>query len=119
MYKRNNHVRDITLPKHTSGSILKDFSKLKNKNHKPKVEIYFARNIPFENDCAILNCANSSKPNAGNKIDNSKTLEGQFFNDSDIYAADIYECLYPFDFKNELLYATNVTFHNIKKHTMR
>ena len=117
MYKRNNHVPDITLTKHTFDSISKDFSKLKNKNHKPQVKIYFARYIPFENDCALLNCANATKQNAGYKVDNNKTQEGQLFNDSGIYAADIYgdsDCLYPFDFKNELLYAKNVTFHNNK-----
>ena len=61
--------------------------------------------------------SNATKPNAGYKIDSSKTQEEQLFNDTDIYAADIYsdgECLYPFDFKNELLYAKNVTFHNNK-----
>ena len=61
--------------------------------------------------------SSATKPNAGYKIDSSKTQEEQLFNDTDIYAADIYsdgECLYPFDFKNELLYAKNVTFHNNK-----
>ena len=118
LYKRNSHVPDITLTKHIFDSISKDFSKLNNRNHKPQVKIYFARYIRFENDCVILNCANTTKPNAGYKIHNSKTQEEQLFNDSDIYAADIYsdgECLYPFDFDNELLYAKNVTFHN-KKH---
>ena len=121
LYRRNNHVRDITLTKHTFDSILKYFCKQKNKNHKPQVKIYFARYISFENDCAILNCANATKTNADYKIDNSKTQEGQLFNDSDIYATDIYsygECLYPFEFENELLYAANVIFLN-KKHTMR
>ena len=73
LYKRNSHVPDITLAKHTFDSISKDFSKLNNKNQKPQVKIYFARYIRFENDCAILNCANSTKPNAGYKIYNSKT----------------------------------------------
>ena len=68
LYKRNNHVLDITLTKPAFGSILKDFPELKNKNHGPKVEIYFARYIPFGNDCAILNCANATKPNARYKI---------------------------------------------------
>ena len=102
MYKRNNHIPDITLTKHTFDSISKDFSKLNNKKHKPQMKICFIRYTPPESDCAILNCANATKPNAGYKIDNSKTQDGQLFNDSDIYATDINshgECLYPFDFK--------------------
>ena len=115
LYKRNNHVPDITSTKHTFDSVSNNFSKLKNKNHTPQVKINFARYILLENDCAILNCANATKPNACYIIDNSKTHEGQLFNNSDIYAADIYtdgECLYPFDFENELLDAKYVTFHN-------
>ena len=52
------------------------------------------------------------------KIDGSSTQEGQLINESDIYAANIYDkdnkCLDPFAFENELLYAKNVTFHNNK-----
>ena len=73
--------------------------------------------MPHDCDCAILNCANAYLPNAGKVIDGSSTQEGQLFNDSDIYAANIYdggECLYPFGFENELLFANNVTFHNNK-----
>ena len=117
LYKRNNHVPEVTLTKHTFDSISKGFSKLKNKNHKPQIKICFVKYTPPESDCAILNCANATEPNAGYKIDISKTQEGQLFNDLDIYTADIYsdgQCLYPFDFKNELLYAKNVTFHNNK-----
>ena len=113
LYKRNNHVSDITLTKHTFDSISKDFFKLKNKTHKPQVKIYFIRCIPFENDCAILNCVNAAKPNSGYKIDNSKTQEGQLFIDSDMYAADIYgdgECLYPFDFKKEIIICKKCNF---------
>ena len=116
LYKKNNHISDITLTKHTVHSISKDFSKLKNKNHKPQRKICFVKYTLPESDRAILNCANATKPNAGYKIDNSKTQEGQLFNDSDIYAA-IYsdgKCLYQFNFKNELLYAKNVTFYNNK-----
>ena len=100
--KKNNHISDITLTKHTVHSISKDFSKLKNKNHKPQRKICFVKYTLPESDRAILNCANATKPNAGYKIDNSKTQDGQLFNDSDIYATDINshgECLYPFDFK--------------------
>ena len=59
----------------------------------------------------ILNCANSDSPNAGYKIDHGITQEGQLFRDTDVFTAN-FKDLYPFDFKNELLYAKNVTFHN-------
>ena len=99
--------------KHKFHSILKDFSKLKNKNRKPQVKTFFARYIPLENDCAKLNRANATNPNAGYHIDNSKIQEGQLFNDSDIYATDIYsdgECLYPFKFENKLLLCKKCDF---------
>ena len=117
LYKKNNHVPNATLSKHTFESISNDFAKLKPKNYKTQVKIYYSKYIPHDCDCAILNCANAFLPNAGKRIDGSSTQEGQLFNDSDIYAANIYDgdkCFYPFDYENKLLYAKNATFHNNK-----
>ena len=49
--------------------------------------------------------------NAGYRIDHCITQEGQLSHDTDVFAAD-FKDFYPFNFKNELLYAKNVTFHN-------
>ena len=54
---------------------------------------------------------NSDSINAGYRIDHCVTQEGQLFYDTDVFTAD-FKDFYPFDFKNELLYAKNVTFHN-------
>ena len=77
LYKKNNHIVEVKLPRHTFASISKDFSKPKKNNLKPQIKICFLRYPPPESDCAILNCANATKPNAGHKIDNSKIKEGQ------------------------------------------
>ena len=116
-YIKKNHVPNVILSKHTFESNSNDFSRLKLYNYDPLVKIYFSKYIPHDCDCSILNCANAFLPNAGKKIDGSSTQEGKLFNDSDIYAPNIYDrdkCLYPFDFENELFYAKNVTFHNNK-----
>ena len=118
LYKKNNHVPNATLCKHTFESISNDFAKLKPQNYKMQVKMHYSKYIPHECNCAVLNCANADLPNADKKIDGSSAQEGQLFNDSDIYAANIYDkdnkCLYPFAFESELLYAKNVTFHNNK-----
>ena len=85
LYKKTNHVPNITLSKYTFESISNDLSKLKLQNYNTQVKIYYSKYIPHDCDCAILNCANAYLPNAGKKIDGSKTQEGQLFNDSDIY----------------------------------
>ena len=112
LYKKNNHVPNVTLSKHTFESILSDCSKLKPLDYNMRVKIYYSKYIPQDRDCVILNCANNYLPNAGYPIDGSPTQEGQLFNDSDIYAHN--ECLYPFNLESELLYARNETFHNNK-----
>ena len=98
LYKKNNHVPNVTLSKHTFESILSDFSKLKPLDYNTRVKIYYSKYIPQDRDCAILNCANNYLPNAGYPIDGGPTQEGQLFNDSDIC-----ECLYPFNLESELL----------------
>ena len=40
--------------------------------------------------------------------------EGQIFHDSDVFAAKNLSDFSPFNFKEELLYVKNVTFHNYK-----
>ena len=52
--------------------------------------------------------------NAGYRIDHSITQEGQIFHDSDVFAAKNLSDFYPFNFKEELLFVKNVTFHNYK-----
>ena len=117
LYKKNNHISYATLSEHTFESISKDFFKLKPYNYNTQIKIYYSKYISHDCNCAILNCANADLPNAGKKIDRSSTQEGQLFNDSDIYATNIYDgdkCLYPFNFESELLYAKDVIFHNNK-----
>ena len=76
-----------------------------------KVKIEYHKHFPQIYNYVILNCANSDAVNAGYRINHCITQEGQLFHDSDVFASDLAK-FYPFNFKNELLYATNVTFHN-------
>ena len=114
LYKKHEHISNIELKKYTFDKIDSEFTKFEKKNYSDtKIRIRYIRYIPQVSNFAILNCANSHKPNAGYKIDNNPTQEGQLFNDTDIFTAD-FDNMYPFDFSNELLYAKNVTFHNCK-----
>ena len=114
LYKNHNHIPNIEIKKYTFDEIDCEFGKIKKNNYSDtKIRIRYIKHTPQVSNYAILNCANSYKPNAGYKIDHGITQEGQLFYDTDIFAAD-FKNLYPFDFKNELLYAKNVTFHDCK-----
>ena len=112
LYKRGNHILRVEIKKYSFDVIQREFDMKKNIDYlNTKVIIKYYDHIPQISNCAILNCANSDAVNAGYRIDHRVTQEGQLFHDSDVFASNLNE-FYPFDFKNELLYATNVTFHN-------
>ena len=112
LYKKGNHIPCVEIKKYSFDEIQREFDMKKNIDYlNTKVIIKYYDHIPQISNCAILNCANSDAVNAGYRIDHRVTQEGQLFHDSDVFASNLNE-FYPFDFKNELLYATNVTFHN-------
>ena len=112
LYKKANHIPIVEITKYTFDEIQDKFNKRKKDDYVgTKIKIKYLKYFPQISNCVILNCANSDSPNAGYKIDHGITQEGQLFRDTDVFAANFKE-LYPFDFKNELLYAKNVTFHN-------
>ena len=95
LYKKCNHIPHVDIKKYSFDEI--------------QSELDMKKNVDYLT--TILNCAKSDAVNAGYRIDHRVTQEGQLFHDSDVFASNLNE-FYPFDFKNELLYATNVTFHN-------
>ena len=112
LYKKGNHIPCVEIKKYSFDEIQREFDMKKNIDYlNTKVIIKYYDHIPQISNCAILNCANSDAVNAGYRIDHRVTQEGQLFHDSDVFASNLNE-FYPFDFKNELLYATNATFHN-------
>ena len=112
LYKKGNHIPRVEIKKYSFDEIQREFDMKKNIDYlNTKVIIKYYDHIPQISDCAILNCANSDAVNARYRIDHRVTQEGQLFHDSDVFASNLNE-FYPFNFKNELLYATNVTFHN-------
>ena len=112
LFKKGNHIPRVEIKKYSFGEIQREFDMKKNIDYlSTKVIIKYYDHIPQISNCAILNCTNSDAVNAGYRIDHQVTQEGQLFHDSDVFASNLNE-FYPFDFKNELLYAKNVTFHN-------
>ena len=112
LYKKDNHIPHVEIKKYSFDEIQREFDMKKNVNYlSTKVKIKYYEHIPQISNCVILNCTNSDAVNAGYRIDHRITQEGQLFHDSDVSASNLNE-FYPFDFRNELLYATNVTFHN-------
>ena len=112
LYKKANHIPIVDITKSTYNEIQNEFDKRKRDDYiGTKIKIKYLRHFPEVSNCVILNCANSDSPNAGYKIDYGITQEGQLFRDTDVFTANFKE-FYPFDFKNELLYSKNVTFHN-------
>ena len=116
LYKKNNHVPVGEAGKYKFTEIDKCFNNLKRNFEiiKTQINICYYKNIPQIFNCVILNCANSDSMNAGYRINHCITQEGQIFHDSDVFAAKNLSDLYPFNFKEELLYVKNVTFHNYK-----
>ena len=113
LYKKHNHIPSIEIKKYSFDQIDLEFDKLEKRTYSDtKIRIHYIQYIPQVANCAVLNCANADKPNAGYKIDHCIAQEGQLFYDSDIFTADLKD-LYRFDFSNELLYAKNVTFHTV------
>ena len=110
-YKKVNHIPITQIKKYAFDQIQNIFDKLETDYAGTKIKIKYSKHFPQVSNCVILNCANSDAANAGYKIDHGITQEGQLFRDTDICCAN-FKDLYPFDFKNELLYAKNVTFHN-------
>ena len=110
LYKRNNHFPIGQAKKYKFSEIDKCFNNFKRnfESIKAQINICYYKDLPQISNCVILNCANSDSMNAGYRIDHCITQEGQIFHDSDVFA------FYPFDFKEELLYVKNVTFHNYK-----
>ena len=114
LYKKVNHIPIVEIKKYTFDKIQNEFSKIKTDDYEGTIiKIKYSKHFPQISNCVFLNCANSDAANAGYKIDHGITQEGQLFCDRDIFCAN-FKDLYPFDFKNELLYAKNVTFHNDK-----
>ena len=112
LYKKANHIPIVKITKYTFDEIQNEFDKRKKDDYVgTKIKIKYLRHFPQVSNCVILNCANSDSPNAGYKIDYDIKQECKLFRDTDVFTANFKE-LYPFDFKNELLYAKNVTFHN-------
>ena len=112
LYKKGNHIPMVEIEKYSFEEIQKEFNKQATDDYVgTKVKVKYLQHFPQVSNWSILNCANSDSPNAGFKIDHGITQEGQIFCDTDVFTAN-FEKLYPFDFKNELLYAKNVTFHN-------
>ena len=116
LYKRNNHLPIGQAEKYKFSEIVRCFNDLKSnlKIIKTQINICYYKNLPQIFNCVILNCANSDSMNAGYRIDHCITQEGQIFHDSDVFLAKNLSDFYPFDFKEELLYVKNVTFHNYK-----
>ena len=112
LYKKGNHIPIVEINKYTFDEIQNEFDIRKKDDYVgTKIKIKYLKHFPQVSNCVILNCANSDSPNAGYKIDHGITQEGQLFRDTDVFAAN-FKKFYPFDFKNELLYVKNVTFHN-------
>ena len=112
LYKKSNHIPIGKIKKYTFDEIQRDFDIMKTDDYiGTKIKIKYFKHFPQVSNCAILNCANTDSVNAGYRINHCVTQEGQLFHDSDVFAVDFKE-FYPFDFKNQLLYARNVTFHN-------
>ena len=116
LYKRNNHFPIGQAEKYKFSEIDKCFDNLKRsfETMKSQINICYYKDLPQVSNCVILNCANSDSMNAGYRINHCITQEGQIFHDSDVFAAKNLSDFYPFDFKEELLYVKNVTFHNYK-----
>ena len=116
LYKRNNHYPIGQAEKYKFSEINKCFNNLKSNFQilKTQINICYYKDLPPIQNCVILNCANSDSMNAGYRIDLCITQEDQIFHDSDVFAAKNLSDFYPFDFKEELLYVKNVTFHNYK-----
>ena len=116
LYKRNNHFPIGQAEKYKFSEINKCFNNFKANFEilKTNINICYYKDLPQISNCAILNCANPDAMNAGYRINHCITQEGQIFNDSDVFAAKNLPDFYPFDFKQELLYVKNVTFHNYK-----
>ena len=109
LHKKCNHIPISEIKKYTFDEIQKKFDIIKTDDYvSTKIKIKYLKHF---SNCVILNCANSDSVNAGCRIDHCITEEGQLFHDTDVFAAD-FKNFYPFDFKNELLYAKNITFHN-------
>ena len=117
LYKKNNHFPIGEAQKYKFDEIDECFNDLKSnfKIMKTSINICYYKNLPQHSNCVILNCANSDAMNAGYRINHCVTQEGQIFHDSDVFAAKNLSDFYPFNFKEELLYVKNVTFHNNKK----
>ena len=117
LYKKNNHFPIGEAQKYKFDEIDECFNDLKSnfKIIKTNINICYYKNLPQLSNCVILNCANSDAMNAGYRINHCVTQEGQIFHDSDVFAAKNLSYFYPFNFKEELLYVKNVTFHNNKK----
>ena len=117
LYKKNNHFPIGEAQKYKFDKIDECFNDLKTsfKIIKTNINICYYKNLPQHSNCVILNCANSDAMNAGYRINHCVTQEGQIFHDSDVFAAKNLSYFYPFNFKEELLYVKNVTFHNNKK----
>ena len=114
LYKKGENIPFVTIKKYTFDEIQQNFDMVKPNDYiSAKIKIKYYKHFPQVVNCAILNCANSDGVNAGYGINHCVTQEGQLFHDSDVFTAKIHE-FYPFDSKNELLYAKNVTFHNNK-----
>ena len=112
LYKKGNHIPCVEIKKYSFDEIQHDFDMMKTDDYiSTKIKIEYHKHFPQISNCVILNCANSDAVNAGFRINHRLTQEGQLFHDSDVFASNLAE-FYPFNFKNELLYATNVTFHN-------
>ena len=112
LYKKSNHIPVGKIKKYTFDKIQHDFDIMKTEDYiGTKIKINYFKHFPQVSNCAILNCTNSDSVNAGYGINHCVTQEGQLFHDADVFAVE-FKDFYPFDFKNELLYARNVTFHN-------
>ena len=116
LYERNNHIPIGQAEKYKFSETDRCFNNLKSnlKIIKTQINICYYKKLPQIFNSVILNCANSDSMNAGYRIDHCITQEGQIFHDSDVFAAKNLSDFYPFDFKEELLYVKNVTFHNYK-----
>ena len=112
LYNKFNHTPSGIATKYTFDKIQTMFEKEVDKNRTyAKIRISYEKNLPQVSGCVILNCANADAINAGYGIDHCITQEGQLFHDTDVFAANLPEH-FPFNFKKELLYVKDVTFHN-------
>ena len=112
VYKKYNHVPSVKVKKYSFEEIQAEFDNKQNNLYKnTKVRIAYHQHFHQISNCVILNCANSDAVNAGYRINHGITQEGQLFHDTDVFASNLSD-FYPFNFKNELLYARDVTFHN-------